>query len=138
MSMFPGTQAARARPGHARAIARGSERVQFNVGGRIFGGNRKRTRPLWQADGITDFRNDATMRVICPTGQVAFPAAGGRLLCMGLFSIFWRRALWKGEGHHTAIGSLHNLSLLFTRRWHKIMSDMMMARCHQNLAEIPL
>jgi hypothetical protein len=33
MSMFPGTQAARARLGHARAIARGSERVQFNVGG---------------------------------------------------------------------------------------------------------
>jgi hypothetical protein len=32
MSIFPGTQAARARPGHARAIARCGERVQFNVG----------------------------------------------------------------------------------------------------------
>ena len=38
------------------------------------------------------------MPLICPTCQVAFSNAGGRLLlCMGLFSIFWERAPSKGE-----------------------------------------
>jgi hypothetical protein len=90
-------------------MVRRREPVQFNVGGGFFGRNRKPTRPLSRADGITAFRNDAIMPVICPTGQVAFracrlPAAGGRLLCMGLFSIFWQRG---------ALAPLHNWPLLF-------------------------
>ena len=108
-----------ARHGHAQAIVRRGAPCRL-CWVRIFQPKSQATRPLLRADGITGFRNDAIMPVICPTGQVAFPAAGGRLLCMGLFSIFWQRAPSKGEGHHAAIGSLHNLSLLFAPRWPKI------------------
>jgi hypothetical protein len=102
--------------------------VQFWV--RIFGRNRKATRPLLQADGVTVFRNDANMLVICPTGQVAFPAAGRRrpvTLHGVVFDILAARTF----------GSLHNLPLLFAAPWRKIVCHIMMARCRPNLAEIP-
>ncbi|NEU99665.1 hypothetical protein FNJ47_28530 [Bradyrhizobium sp. UFLA 03-164] len=39
------------------------------------------------------FRNIRRISLSCPTCQVAWSNAGRRLLCMGLFSIFWQRPL---------------------------------------------
>ena len=42
---------------------------------------------------LTRFRNIGRISLSCPTCQVALSNAGSRrLLCMGLFSIFWQRA----------------------------------------------
>ncbi|MGY3485239.1 hypothetical protein ACVW1C_003122 [Bradyrhizobium sp. USDA 4011] len=38
------------------------------------------------------FLDNRKIQLICPTSQVAVPAGSRRLLCMGLFSIFWQCA----------------------------------------------
>ena len=56
MSRFPGRRAASARFGHAQAIVRRGDPLQFQLWVRIFRLQSRRTRPLLRGDGrIQDF-----------------------------------------------------------------------------------
>jgi hypothetical protein len=52
MSIFPGTRAASARFGHAQAIVRCGEPVQFSMVGEDFRPQSQPTRPLLRATGV--------------------------------------------------------------------------------------
>jgi hypothetical protein len=74
-----------------------ASRCNFQWWVRIFGRNRNRRARYCGRPAFTRFRNNGRRPLICPTRQVAFSNAGGRLLlCMGLFSIFGSANLRRG------------------------------------------
>ncbi|MGY4422447.1 hypothetical protein ACVWY2_004896 [Bradyrhizobium sp. JR6.1] len=88
-------------PWNARGARAGDRSLRAPVRCQLCGGvGRKRTRRArWCGRGgvFARFRNIGKIPLSCPTCQVTSSNAGRRpLLCMGLFSIFWRRALRRG------------------------------------------
>jgi hypothetical protein len=74
MSIFPGTRR-QARLGHAQAIVRRGEPVQFQWWVSIFEPQSNRNSPpLAERRALTGLRDDERMPVICPTCQRAFEA----------------------------------------------------------------
>jgi len=71
-------------------------------------------RALWMGD-FRKWRNDERMPLICPTCQSVFEeesghAVGSRLLCMGLFSMFWFGACPQPAFARFAWSSWHRLA----------------------------
>src|ERR1700722_13748356 len=105
MSIFLGTipwHASRKRAAWPRAGDRSPRRpVQFSMVGEYFRPQSQTGTPAGaERRAFTRFRNNGTTPLICPTCQAAVRApAAPVLLCMGLFSIFGKRALRKGVLH---------------------------------------
>ncbi len=80
----------RARFGHAQAIVRRAEPVQFQSWVRIAGPQSQPTRPLLRGPtGVTGLRDDEGMPLICPTCQVAVRAtAAACTFAWGCFRYF--------------------------------------------------
>jgi hypothetical protein len=90
MSIFLGTRVGSARFGNALAITRCDEPVPTSRVGKDFRPSSSRTARCGGPRVLAKLGDDEGMPLICPTCQVwrqAY-AGDGRLLCMGLFSIF--------------------------------------------------
>jgi hypothetical protein len=75
MSRFPGTREASARFGHAQAIVRCAEAVQFQWWVRIFRPQSDRYARYCMATALSGLRDGEEMPLICPTCQLAFEAS---------------------------------------------------------------
>ena len=90
---------ASARFGHALAIVRRGEPVQFQLWVRIFGPQSQPTRPaIAERRAFTGLWDDEGMPLICPTCQLAIRAAAAACyFAWGCFRYFWERAFSRGS-----------------------------------------